>query len=114
MDMEKDVNHLVGKVMICAAQMAVVASVALGLDEADAQAAFTCAATIRKIIKESDGGATIVVKDGCGIEPIRLRASPPSECVVSKRVTATGTLMTEGTPFGELGYLGDVTKIACK
>jgi hypothetical protein len=77
---------------------------------------FTCTATIREILQEPRGATTIVVhlKAGCGIEPISLTSSPPSECVVGAKVTATGTVITEEVLFLEAERLVDVTQISCK
>lgn len=77
---------------------------------------FTCTATIRDLRKEPDGATTILVtlKAGCGIEPISLTSSPPPECVVGAKVTATGTLITEELLFLEVQRLVDVTQISCK
>ena len=89
------------------------------LDEvtrARAGKSFTCTATIRDLLRESGGATTIVVhlKDGCGIEPISLTSSPPPECVVGAKVTATGTLITEELLFVEVQRLVDVTQVSCK
>jgi tetratricopeptide (TPR) repeat protein len=88
------------------------------LDEvtrAPAGKSFTCTATIRNVLKEG-GETTIVVhlKDGCGIEPISLTSSPPPECVVGAKVTATGTRITEQVLLLEAERLVDVTQISCK
>lgn len=78
--------------------------------------AFTCTATVRQIIKEIDGTTTLVVhlKDGCGIEPITVSSSLPSDCAVGKRVSARGTLIDEEMLFLPVQRLVDVTEIKCQ
>lgn len=87
-----------------------------GATRPPAGSSFTCTATIRNVLKEPGGATTLVVflKDGCGLEPIALASSPPPECVVGARVSATGTVITEELFFVPVERLVDVTQISCK